>query len=94
MRDIFATPELKGSTIVLEDIIQERLDLIYSLGQKMIQDFNLDFHLEKTLSLDEALHGKPEKLLFRQIFLDTAQLARILMAMPEVDAVSQQNAVG
>ena len=35
--------------------------------------------------LDEALHGNPEKLLYRQIFLDTAQLARILMAMPEVD---------
>ena len=30
--------------------------------------------------------GDPKKLLFRQIFLDTAQLARILMAMPEVDA--------
>jgi len=27
----------------------------------------------------------PEKLLFRQIFLDTVQLARIVMAMPEVD---------
>lgn len=27
----------------------------------------------------------PEKLLFTQIFLDTAQLARIVMAMPEVD---------
>nr|ATZ76729.1 Lip113 [uncultured bacterium] len=36
--------------------------------------------------LDDALRGQPEKLLFRQIFLDTAQLARILMAMPEVDA--------
>ena len=57
MRDIFGTPELKGTTIVLEDIIQDRLDLVYSLGQKMIQDFNLDFHLEKTLSLDEALQG-------------------------------------
>ena len=29
--------------------------------------------------------GDPRKLLFRQIFLDAAQLARILMAMPEVD---------
>lgn len=29
--------------------------------------------------------GKPEKLLFRDIFLDTAQLARIVMALPEVD---------
>ena len=29
--------------------------------------------------------GDPKKLLFRQIFMDTAQLARIMMAMPEVD---------
>ncbi|MDO8686239.1 MAG: acetylxylan esterase [Clostridiales bacterium] len=32
--------------------------------------------------LDEA---SPDKLLFRQIFLDTAQLAGIMMTMPEVD---------
>ncbi len=36
--------------------------------------------------LADAVAGRPEKLLFRQIFLDTAQLARIVMAMPEVDA--------
>ncbi len=35
--------------------------------------------------LDEALAGAPQKLLYRQIFLDTAQLARIVMAMPGVD---------
>jgi cephalosporin-C deacetylase len=35
--------------------------------------------------LDDALKGAPEKLLFCQIFLDTAQLARIVMDMPEVD---------
>ncbi len=35
--------------------------------------------------LGDALRGQPEKLLFRQIFLDTAQLARIVMVMPEVD---------
>ena len=35
--------------------------------------------------LAEALEGKPEKLLFRQIFLDTAQLADIVMKMPDVD---------
>jgi len=35
--------------------------------------------------LADALAGKPEKLLFRQIFLDTAQLAKIVMAMPDVD---------
>jgi len=36
--------------------------------------------------LDDALRGSPERMLFRQIFLDTAQLARIVMEMPEVDA--------
>ena len=35
--------------------------------------------------LDDALNGHPEKLLFRQIFLDTAQLAKIVMEMPDVD---------
>jgi cephalosporin-C deacetylase len=32
-----------------------------------------------------GLDDSPEKLLFRQIYLDTAQLARVVMAMPEVD---------
>jgi cephalosporin-C deacetylase len=33
-----------------------------------------------------GLDGAPEDLLFRQIFLDAAQLARIVMDMPDVDA--------
>jgi cephalosporin-C deacetylase len=33
-----------------------------------------------------GLDDKPDNLLFRHIFLDTAQLAKIVMAMPEVDA--------
>lgn len=32
-----------------------------------------------------GLDGPPDKMLFRQIFLDTAQLARIVMGLPEVD---------
>jgi cephalosporin-C deacetylase len=36
--------------------------------------------------LEDALKGSPEKLLFRQLFLDTAQLARIVMELPGVDA--------
>jgi len=36
--------------------------------------------------LDNALNGQPKKFLFRQIFLDCAQLAGIVMEMPEVDA--------
>jgi cephalosporin-C deacetylase len=35
--------------------------------------------------LDEALKGEPEKLYYRQMFLDTAQLAKIVMEMPDVD---------
>jgi cephalosporin-C deacetylase len=35
--------------------------------------------------LDDALNGHPNKLLFRQVFLDTAQLAKIVMEMPEVN---------
>ncbi|MFH1969966.1 MAG: alpha/beta fold hydrolase [Verrucomicrobiota bacterium] len=33
-----------------------------------------------------GLNDGPEQLLFRHIFLDTAQLARIVMGLPEVDA--------
>jgi cephalosporin-C deacetylase len=33
-----------------------------------------------------GLSDEPQKLLFRQIYLDTAQLAMIVMDMPEVDA--------
>jgi cephalosporin-C deacetylase len=35
--------------------------------------------------LDDAVNGAPEKLLYRQIYLDTAQMARIVMDMPDVD---------
>lgn len=40
--------------------------------------------------LIRGLHDSPEKLLFRSIFLDTAQLAHIVMNIPEVD----ENRVG
>ncbi|MDF1513672.1 MAG: acetylxylan esterase [Anaerolineae bacterium] len=35
--------------------------------------------------LDDALAGTPQKLLFRDIFLDTAQLTKLVMEMPDVD---------
>jgi len=43
------------------------------------------YHGQIIRGLNDALNGKPEKLLFRQIFLDTAQLAKIVMEMPDVD---------
>lgn len=57
LRDIFATPELQGSTIVLHDLVEQRVDLVYTLAHKMIEAFHLDFRLEKTLSLAAALQG-------------------------------------
>ncbi len=48
-----------------------------------VQGWTLNGHIVRGLS--DALDGHPEKLLFRNIFLDTAQLARIVMAMPNVD---------
>jgi cephalosporin-C deacetylase len=36
--------------------------------------------------MEDALNGHPEKLLFRSVYLDCAQLAGIVMNMPEVDA--------
>ncbi len=36
--------------------------------------------------LDDALERRPEKLLFRNTFLDCAQLARLVMSFDEVDA--------
>ena len=36
--------------------------------------------------LDNALNGQPEKFYYRNVYLDCAQLANIVMNMPEVDA--------
>jgi cephalosporin-C deacetylase len=51
------------------------------------------FHGHIIRGLGDALQGTPEKLLCRQIFLDTAQLAKIVMEMPDVDA-NRVGAVG
>ena len=37
-------------------------------------------------SIVRGLDDSPEKSLFRQVFLDCAQLARVVMSLPEVDA--------
>ncbi len=59
-------------------------------GQGGLSEDNSDiigntYHGQIIRGLDDALNGRPEKLLFRQIFLDTAQLAKIVMEMPDVD---------
>lgn len=55
----------------------------YSEDRGSVSGNTLHGHIIR--GLNDALQGSPEKLLFRQIFLDTAQLARIVMEMPDVD---------
>jgi alpha-galactosidase/6-phospho-beta-glucosidase family protein len=57
VRDVVCTPELSGSTVVLHDIDPKALDLVYTLGCKMIRHGDRPFVLERTLHLDEALEG-------------------------------------
>jgi alpha-galactosidase/6-phospho-beta-glucosidase family protein len=57
LRDIFLHPKLQGSHVVLHDIDPDPLDLIFHLGQKLINRLQCEFTLQKTLSLDEALQG-------------------------------------
>jgi alpha-galactosidase/6-phospho-beta-glucosidase family protein len=57
LRDIFIHPLLQGSTVVLHDIDPEPLDLIFSLGQRIISILGCDFTLLKTLDLNEALQS-------------------------------------
>lgn len=57
IRDIIVTEDLKGSKIVLQDIDPDPLTLIYTLGRKMIEENDLEFEIEKTTELDEALKG-------------------------------------
>ena len=55
----------------------------YSTDNGMVTGNTLHGHIIR--GLEDALNGSPEKMLFRQVFLDTAQLARIVMDMPDVD---------
>ena len=49
-----------------------------------VSGWTLNDHIVR--GLNDALAGQPEKLLYRSNFLDTAQLAGIVMDMPDIDA--------
>ncbi|MCD6231416.1 alpha-glucosidase/alpha-galactosidase [Candidatus Aerophobetes bacterium] len=55
--DIVLEKSLEGSEIILHDINEEALDLIYSLEKKVIEKTKKDFSLKKTTDLAEALKG-------------------------------------
>ena len=54
-----------------------------SVDTSQVSGNTLNGHIIR--GLGDAINGAPEKLLYRQIFLDTAQLAKIVMAMEGVD---------
>ena len=55
MCDIFSHDALKESTIILEDLNEESLDLTYRLANKIIDKFNLPGKILKTTNQKEAL---------------------------------------
>ena len=55
IRDLITTPALQGSTIILQDIDSEALDLVYRLGLKLIHEQASGCQIQKTTALEEAL---------------------------------------
>jgi alpha-galactosidase len=63
VRDLVLTPELEGSTIVLEDIAPETLKLTAPLARKIVAKSGRDFAIEATTSEAEALDGADHVIL-------------------------------
>jgi alpha-galactosidase len=55
--DIYSHPALRGATIVLEDIDEERLETTFRLAEKIVETHELPGRIEKTTSQSEALKG-------------------------------------
>jgi len=55
VRDLCSTPDLFGSTISLMDISEERLDNIYRLATRYVNELKIDLRFEKTLSREIAM---------------------------------------
>lgn len=57
VRDICLTESLHGSSIVLMDIDQDRLDVVCELARRYADEMGADLRFEKTLRREEALSG-------------------------------------
>jgi alpha-galactosidase len=57
LRDVMLSPHLAGSTIAMVDLNQERLDLMYRLAGRMVDQQGADIRLEATTDRLEALPG-------------------------------------
>jgi alpha-galactosidase len=57
IRDLCLTPNLRGSTISLMDIDQERVEAVYTLCKRYAIEVGIALHLEKTTDRHAALEG-------------------------------------
>lgn len=55
--DIAKTPRLKGTTISLVDVHEERLNASYTLAKKYVEELEADLTFEKTKKLEEGIEG-------------------------------------
>lgn len=56
-KDVFTTPELKGSTLSLVDINEENLERMYALALKMNEVSGMEMKIEKTTERRDVLPG-------------------------------------
>jgi alpha-galactosidase len=57
VRDLCLTEGLAGSSVVLMDIDEDRLDMVYRLASRYAQELGKDIRFEKTLDRETALKG-------------------------------------
>ncbi len=55
VRDLILTESLHGSTVCFMDIDQERLDLVYRLAQRYVEELGVDLHFERSSERRAAL---------------------------------------
>ncbi len=55
VRDLILTESLHGSTVCFMDIDQERLDLVYRLAQRYVEELGVDLHFERSAERRAAL---------------------------------------
>jgi len=53
--DLCKTPGLCGSVVTLMDIDEKRLEAVYILAKKLVEEFGEDIKFEKTSSLEDAI---------------------------------------
>ena len=55
VRDLILTESLHGSTVCFMDVDAERLDLVYRLAQRYVDELGVDLHFERSLERRAAL---------------------------------------